>query len=643
MNHALCVLVIDDNPVERTLLSGLLQKVRHWQVDCVSCATGADALKAMHETMPHVVFVDYRLEGETGLDVIRRLREAGCRAGYVLFTGTCGEDALLEALRAGADDYLHKTDIRLETVSRALHHVLEKTRNAQALMEALGALRHAKAGLEDRVSIRSTQLQETQEKLDIITSAAHDSILLLDQDANITFWNPAAEKIFGYPSHEIMSHAFSRLLPPSEFKTRWTEMFKTFLQADQGRMADHVHEFAMVRKDGETFPVSASISPIWRAEGWHTVVIVRDITQRQATEMTLRQAKEEAEEATRLKDRFVSLIAHDLRGPFTTILGFLELLGNDKKNPLNKKQKVFLGWILDSSQKMLQMIDEILDISRIKAGKIAPKAKFVNARFLGETLVDTLYPMAEKKGVRLKNAIDESCRLYADPDLFGEVLRNLLVNAVKFCRRGDHVTLFCLEDEPTTLAVKDTGVGISKKQKAKLFCLEEKTSTVGTAGERGTGFGLPFGLELMKAQGGSLTVTSKVGKGSTFFARLPEVVPQVLIVDDDGAFRQLLVYRLKSERVVVTEAKDGVTALHLTTERVFHLIIVDIQMPGLDGFEFLRALRERPETRSIPTILVTGDDTIATREKAFQVGANDFITKPLDYPDFLPRVRRFLG
>ena len=643
MDQPLCVLIIDDNPVERALLSGLLKKVRHWPISCVQCATGTEALNTLRSSAPQVVFVDYRLEGEMGTEVIHRLRAAGCQAGFVLFTGTSGEEALLEALRAGADDYLHKTDINLETVSRALHHTLDKRKNSLALTEAIHALRQARDELENRVASRTAQWRETQEKLDIITSSAHDPILLLNQDAQIIFWNPAAAKTFGYAADDILGRPVFLLLPPSDFKKRMIATFPDFRQTGQGTMVNRITEFTARRKNGETFPVAASISPIRRPEGWHAVVIPRDITQRREQDIALHHAKEAAEQATRLKDQFVSLVAHDLRGPFTTILGFLELLDNDKKDPLSKKQKGFVRWMLDSSQKMVQMIDELLNISRLKTGKITPKARFINAHFLGETLIDQMAPMAAKKGIHMENTIDAHCRLYADPNLLGEVVRNLLTNAIKFCRQGGEIRLFCPDDSPTTLAVRDNGVGIAKRRQAKLFCLEEKSSTVGTAGEHGTGLGLPFSLDLMKAHHGTLTVESGEGEGSTFFAYLPEVIPHILVVDDDAEFRQLLLLRLQPEHAAVTETDSGLTALHLTAEQTFHLIIADVQMPGINGFDLLKEMRNRPETLDIPIILITGDETIATREKAFQLGANDFITKPFDYADFLPRVRRFLG
>ena len=516
-DEPLNILIVDDNPVERMLLAGLLKKVRKWRVSTMACATGEEAMTQNIQCGvggPDVVFVDYRLRGETGTDLIGKLREVGCEAGFILFTGTTGEEALLEALRTGADDYLHKSDLSIDNLNRVLRNTLEKRASGRALREAMAALRESKENLEVRVSERTAEL---------------------------------------------------------------------------------------------------------------------------------RQAKEEAERATRLKDKFVSLVAHDLRGPFTTILGFLELLGKDKNNPLSKKQKVFLGWVVETSQRMLRMIDEILDISRIKTGKIAPKPRFINARFLSEQALDNITPLAVKKGIRIDNLLSEQVRLHADPSLLGEVLQNLLSNAVKFCRKGDRITIFQPDDEPTTLAVADTGVGIRKKDQDRIFHLEERVSTPGTAGEPGTGFGLPFSNELVLAHGGSLTFTSKEGKGSTFFIRLPLVSPRVLVVDDDTDFRQLLRQHLSREQVSVCEAGDGPTALGLLQEQEHHLVICDVQMPGMDGFEILKHMRENATTRTIPVILVTGDETIATREKAFQTGANDFVTKPFALHDFLPRVKRFLG
>ncbi|MBF0454378.1 MAG: response regulator [Magnetococcales bacterium] len=637
------VLIVDDNPVERALLAGLLKKIKPWKIAVTTCSNGSQVMQCVDDTPVDVAFVDFRLRGETGTDLIRALREKGSRTGFILFTGTTGDEALLEALRSGADDYIRKTELSIDAISRVLRHTLEKVDNSRALEEALEAVSASKIHLEERVAARTSQLREAQKRLDTITSTAHDPIIMLDQDAKVIFWNPAAERLFGYSEEEIMGKEVFCLLPESHFKKRIIESFASYRLDGKGAMVGEISEFTVISKSNKTFFVGASLSPIQSPDGWHTVVIPRDITRRRENEQALKRAKEEAEGATRLKDKFVSLVAHDLRGPFTTILGFLQLMERDKKHPLSKKQKGYVRWISESSQKMLRMIDEILNISRLKTGKITPRFRFLNARVLCDRHLSNLAPLAQKKGVSLINDVPETLRIYADPDLFGEVIHNLLSNAIKFTKKGNTVRLLQPSNDMNGVAVQDDGVGIRKKRLAKLFDLEEKTSTTGTAGEHGTGFGLPFSRDLMVAHNGELTVESKEGEGSTFTAKLPEVVPRVLVIDDDPDIRKLLLKDLYKKQAVVDEASSTIAGLKMLTKNRYHLIICDVQMPKMDGFEFLKFLRGDPATKQIPAILVTADKSIETREKAFQSGADDFLTKPILSRDFVPRIRRILG
>lgn len=643
MDAPIHILIVDDNPMERALLTGLLKKITRWSIFSVPCATGDEALALIQQNDPELAFVDYRLDHELGTDLIRRLKAMGSRAGYILFTGMEGDEALLEAIHVGADDYLRKSDLNVNLLNRIIHQVLEKRQTARNLEAALCELTKAKEQLEKRVEIGTLDLTEARERLDAIASAALDPILILDGQMRVIFWNPAASRVFGYQPEEILGHSVLELLPTSDFATRLGKSFKTFSRTGKGTMIGRVTQFTVKRKNGRTFPVEASSSAIQIQKAWHVVVILRDVTRHTKAEAALRRARDTAQSATRLKDQFVSLVAHDLRGPFTSILGFLELLDGDQKNPLNKKQKGYVEWVTESCGKMLGLIDDILNISRLKTGKIVPDPRFFNVRFLAEEALTSIRPLAEKKGVEVGNELPDPFRLYADPALYGEVLHNLLTNAVKFCRQGDRITLLRHADKRATLMVRDTGVGIRKKRLSKLFKLEEKTSTLGTAGEHGTGYGLPFSRDLLKAHHGDLTVESKEGVGSVFYVHLPEVIPQTLIVDDDPAFRLLLLEYFRREQVQTMESTDGEDALLILKTRLCHLIICDLQMPGMDGFTFLATVRKETRTRTIPIIFITSDDSIETRETAFRLGANDFITKPFTPHEFIPRVRRFLG
>ncbi len=645
MKTRLQILIIDDNPVEAALLSGLLRKLTWWEVVPATCSTAESGVARATASHPDLIFVDYMLGAETGTDVIRQLKRAGCRAGFILFTGLHAEQAIVEALRSGADDYLSKSELTLDNLGRSIHHTLERVATAQKLRETLDSLTHARDELEQRVQERTQELSEAHDQLNIITTAAHDAIVMLDPHSHIIFWNPAAERIFGFTTKEVTGMPISRLLDP---ESTFNELARHSMDVNTGEThhkppPNMVVESLAVRKDGEQFYVEGSFSAVHIRGAWYAVGILRDITQRKAQDESLRRAKEEAEAATRLKDKFVSLVVHDLRGPFTTILGFLELLENDHKSPLSKRQRAFLSWIRESSKKMLQMIDELLNISRLKMGKIVPAMRFIDARLTVAKVLDGLEPPAARKNIELLNNIPDGTRLYADPALLTQVLHNLVSNAIKFSHSSQSVALYVPDGERTTIAVADRGVGIAAERVGKLFRLEEKSSTPGTAGELGTGFGLPLSRDLVAAHQGSLDVVSEVGTGSTFFLRLPEVLPNILIVDDDADQRALLVRHLGRLRVVVHEADRGALAIEMLRGRIFHLVICDIIMPNMTGFTMVKQIRELPQNATVPVILVTADNTIDVRDSAFQSGADDFITKPIDPNELIPRVRRFIG
>lgn len=650
MKKHIRALIIDDNPVDCVRLEGLLHQLSRWEVAVRSCATGQEAMLLLRQEDVDVVFVDHLLEEEKGTEIIQLLRQEGHGAGLVLCTAMGGEDAVVEALRAGADDYLRKDELSIENLSRCLHHTMAKVESLRTLELACDSLMESKEQLEARVRERTAALSQAHEQLNIITSSANDAIIMLDSGGRVVFWNTAAEKIFGYLAEQIIGRDMHMYLAPQENQQAIAEGFRFFRHTGDGPLVGKVTEVTAIHANGHRFPIEVSISAIrMQGDEWYAVGMVRDITERKHAEEALRRAKEEAEHATQLKDKFVSLVAHDLRGPFTTILGFLNLLENDTECPVSSKQKFLLDWVIDSSQKLLQMIDEILDISRLKTGKLVPAPRFVNARYLVEKAVDTLRPLAERKGIRMENRVDEDQRLFADPNLVGEVLHNLLSNAVKFCRDGDGVEIITPQEGGVTLAVKDTGVGISTERLAKIFRLEEKTTTMGTAGEQGTGFGLPFSLDIMRAHGGDLTAISEVGAperpggGSTFFIHLPEVIPQVLLVDDDPDIRRLLFHHMRKIGANPWEAATVNEALEMLERETMHLVICDLILPEKDGFALLEELRGNPRTAPIPAIVITADDTIEAREKAFQMGANDFVTKPIELNEFLPRVRHFVS
>lgn len=240
-----------------------------------------------------------------------------------------------------------------------------------------------------------------------------------------------------------------------------------------------------------------------------------------AQQEELRLAKKTAEEATLLRDKFVSLVAHDLKGPLGSMQGMLMLLQEDFPPGASSEAKLYLDRSLHNLQKMLMMIDNLLNLTRMRVGKITPHLKESLLKDISEYAVSCVQSIAALKQVEIIEEIPIDKKIVADPELFGEVILNLLSNAIKFTPKGGKVKVHLPEQGGNGLSVTDTGVGVSPSNVEKIFRYEEKTSTPGTAGEPGTGFGLPLSMDIMKAHGGDLRVVSKKEGGSTFTATLP--------------------------------------------------------------------------------------------------------------------------
>jgi len=284
----------------------------------------------------------------------------------------------------------------------------------------------------------------------------------------------------------------------------------------------------------------------------------------------------------------------------------------------------------------------MLSLSRIKGSSIKPEYAFAHVHDIAGQAINNYHRIAVDKGIELINEIPGKARIYTDERLLLEVLRNLISNAVKFCKKGDKVRLYIPDGEPATIAVADTGIGIKDTNMFTLFSYEEKTSTRGTSGERGTGFGLPLCHEIVAAHRGTLELESEVDKGSTFYIRLPDVKPTVFIVDDDESIRALFRKRLEKLDIVIMEADSGETAIELIKDTRPQLFFVDLHMPGMGGVELLRQIKREPETEKIPVVVVTADKTMEVVDQAFMEGADDFIVKPFEKGDLIESVERFV-
>lgn len=348
-----------------------------------------------------------------------------------------------------------------------------------------------------------------------IVRSSTDAIISKDLDGRVTSWNQAAERMFGYTEREMIGRPMTLLIPPE----RAGEEPEILAKIHRGESVDHF-ETVRKRKNGEVFPVSVTISPV-RDEAGAIIgasKIARDVSERKAAEEKLKAAKEAAENAVLLRDKFLSLVSHDLKGPLGAVSGFLRIVRDDLQRSGKKESVKFMAIAAESVDRMLVMVNELLNVGRFKSGMVVPRLALFNARELAGGELQNLATSAAAKDVRLVNGVPEGMTLCADRSLLAEVVQNLVSNAVKFSRKGGTVRVS--SPGPGIIAVADDGVGIPPERLATLFRYEESISTRGTAGEAGTGFGLPLSYDLVKAHGGELAVESEPGKGSVFSVRL---------------------------------------------------------------------------------------------------------------------------
>lgn len=446
----------------------------------------------------------------------------------------------------------------------------------------------------------------------------------------------------GYSFDELVGASITKVVSPASIdKARKMTAAKL-----AGEISSTNYELEIVAKNGEIIPVEVH-SRLIVENGKPVGVqgIGRDIGARKAVEEKLKAAKESAESATRLKDKFISLLSHDLRSPLSSMLLLQKVTMSSHKDAQCGECKIVFEKSIGICETMLEMADNLLESARIQGGALRLTRKMCDVKDVCDHVIAELGSLAAHKEVALKNELPEGVRLYIDRILFHRVMHNIVVNALKFSNKGGAVTIFQPGGNNARIAVKDKGTGIGEKLLPDLFKHEVKTTTVGTSGERGTGFGLPMCMDIVKAHGGTIEVTSTKGGGSTFVIEVPDTKPAVLVVDDDAASTFVLGKYLEHLGVEALTAANGAEALEIIRAKEPVLVITDLYMPVMDGIDLLKKVKSESRYSHIPVIIITGSyaDDIAMRQKAFECKADDFIVKPLSEADFKPRINRFIA
>ena len=390
-----------------------------------------------------------------------------------------------------------------------------------------------------------------------------------------------------------------------------------------------------------------------------------DITTQKESEIGLVNAREDAENANRAKSQFLSSMSHELRTPMNAIMGFGQLLTMDKDSGLTETQTDFATEIVKAGKHLLELINEILDLSRIEAGRIDLSIETVG---LGEVVAESLQlimPLAQKRGieihinqnnndVELDKLQDQLSWVRADRSRLRQVLLNLLSNAVKYNRENGKITLAChhSEDNMMRVSITDTGIGIAQEDQTRLFTAFNRLNADDTDVE-GTGIGLVITKNIVELMGGNIGVDSRHDEGSTFWFNLPtdreqlpvikedtpEILPPteladehtILYIEDNPANLRLVAQVMgRMSNIRMWSAHEPLLGLELAEEHKPDLILLDINLPGMNGFEVLKNLRQSPATANIPILAISANAMKQDIEKGFNAGFDDYITKPIN-------------
>lgn len=353
--------------------------------------------------------------------------------------------------------------------------------------------------------------QENMERLKIFAESTSDGIILLESEIVIDV-NSTMTELMGYSREECIGKKILDFIP-EEFHFQVLALLKNNFNT-------HL-EIEGIRRDGKNIPLEISCKNLAHYGKVIKILSIRDISRHIEIRRDLEHAKKNADQACSLKDHLITMTAHDLRSPMCALLGFLDILESNLQSNSNKMNQEIVSRINKISLGICENISEILNVKRVELGKLKLKKVDVNLHEILTSVIETIDFTASKKEIKIIDKTPSEYFCNVDRILFQAVIQNLISNAVKFCNRGDEITISISGEQKNILQIQDTGVGMDDGLLPIIFTNEENVSHVGTAGERGTGLGLSYCREIVESHGGKLTVKSKKDEGTTFFVELP--------------------------------------------------------------------------------------------------------------------------
>ncbi|MFD1000766.1 response regulator [Ohtaekwangia kribbensis] len=633
MNGLIKLLVIDDDAADRLQLKralkncGFTYELSEYEAFDITIDFSAF----------DCIFLDYLLPGENGLSLLKKIRDTGIKTPIVIFTSQGNENIAVELMKAGASDYIVKNAITSQSMAQVLRNMLQ-----------IGEMIRKKDEAEKALCISEARLAEAQH-------IAKFGNWEFDTIHNRVHFSEEVYNILELEKHEVVPSL-------DLYRNHIYEEDKAFVKANvaQALRGARVNYDHRIQTRAGIKYINIQIYPSQGQDGTlqKFIGIIQDITTRKRAEEEILKARELTENLMKVKEIFLANMSHEIRTPMNAILGFTRLLFETN---LSQEQKSFVDAIHFSGENLLVIINDILDLSKIQSGKMTIEKYEFNVHELVKGIIKVMQPRAQEKGLTLIDKIDAQIIpiVKGDPVRLNQILTNLISNAIKFTEKGGvTVELSSLASEGIyelfEFRIQDSGIGIPEDKQSVIFDDFVQASDDTTRKYGGTGLGLSIVKKLVTLQKGKIALQSTPGIGSTFTVHLTfekvnikesvssAAIPSLsdfaeklrgttVLVAEDNTLNQALVKKiLEKAGCQMDIASNGLEAIHYLQNKVYDVVLMDVQMPEMDGYETTQYIRNEmaaPQC-NIPIIAMTahafGDDV----SRCISAGMNDYISKP---------------
>jgi PAS domain S-box-containing protein len=506
-------------------------------------------------------------------------------------------------------------------------------------------------------------LQDSEEHTAAIVENIVDGIIVITSRGSIVQYNKAAEAIFGYSAAEMIGKNISLLMPKADSE-KHDQYLNNYHNGANPKIIGIGREVRGQRKDGSTFPMSLAVSEIKWGKGKAYTGIIRDITQFKENEKNLQEAYQAAESANQAKTKFLSSMSHELRTPLNAILGFAQLLQINQEATLTTTQVEFSEHIVKAGTHLLALINGVLDLEKIEANDINLSLENINLAEIFSDCRTLLDGIANTHNITLTfESTNELPPVFADYTRTKQVIINLISNAIKYNSDGGTVTVSAQQttEDMLRIVVTDTGVGIPEEKQSDLFQAFNRLG-MENKGIEGTGIGLVISRQLTEAMDGRLGFESSTNQGSRFWIELPIskhgwqsgnmdeqrsnaniTLPKghttLLYIEDNPSNLKLVDVIIQlTENISMISAHSGELGIEMAKDRNPEVILLDLNLPGMDGHEVLKELQQLEQTHKIPVIALTASASKGDIRKGLEAGFFRYMTKPLDIDEFLKNI-----